>query len=140
MSRLRRWLKVAGFWNYVLDGLAVLAAQDVFRVYRLQRPVGEFVVFRSHRLRHRELQRVRKYYQASHKAINPNGIVPIGPELDFSTADLRRVRGWCEAAHLMNGEVVDRTSYSSQTAAQQCGSKFHLDRPVFVVEAEKIHR
>jgi hypothetical protein len=33
-----------GFWNHTLDGLAVLAAQGVFRVYRLQRPVGELAV------------------------------------------------------------------------------------------------
>jgi hypothetical protein len=32
------------FWNHVLDGLAVFAAPGVFRVYRLQRPVGEFTV------------------------------------------------------------------------------------------------
>lgn len=32
------------FWNHTLDGLAVLAAPDVFRVYRLQRPVAELVV------------------------------------------------------------------------------------------------
>jgi hypothetical protein len=33
-----------GFWNHTLDGLAVLAAQGVFRVYRLQRPVAELAV------------------------------------------------------------------------------------------------
>ena len=27
---------------------------------------------------------IRRHYYTSHKAINPNGIVPIGPELDFS--------------------------------------------------------
>jgi len=32
------------FWNYTLDGLAVLAAPDFFRVYRLQRPVVELAV------------------------------------------------------------------------------------------------
>jgi hypothetical protein len=32
------------FWNYTLDGLAVLAAADFFRVYRLQRPVVELAV------------------------------------------------------------------------------------------------
>ena len=32
------------FWNHTLDGLAVLAARDMFRVYRLQRPVAELVV------------------------------------------------------------------------------------------------
>ncbi len=31
-------------WNHALDGLAVLGAKGVFRVYRLQRPVPELVV------------------------------------------------------------------------------------------------
>src|SRR6516225_3079696 len=29
------------FWNYALDGLAILRAADLFRIYRLQRPVAE---------------------------------------------------------------------------------------------------
>jgi hypothetical protein len=32
------------FWNHTLDGLAVLASADQFRVYRLQRPVAELAV------------------------------------------------------------------------------------------------
>jgi hypothetical protein len=32
------------FWNHTLDGLAVLAAADLFKVYRLQRPVAELAV------------------------------------------------------------------------------------------------
>jgi len=32
------------FWNCTLDGLAVLGARDFFRVYKLQRPVGELAV------------------------------------------------------------------------------------------------
>lgn len=32
------------FWNHTLDGLAVLGARGMFRVYRLQRPVAEFAV------------------------------------------------------------------------------------------------
>ena len=32
------------FWNHTLDGLAVLAAPNFFRVYRLQRPVAELAV------------------------------------------------------------------------------------------------
>lgn len=32
------------FWNHSLDGLAVLGAGGLFRVYRLQRPVSELVV------------------------------------------------------------------------------------------------
>lgn len=32
------------FWNDSLDGLAVLAAEGLFRVYRLQRPVAELAV------------------------------------------------------------------------------------------------
>src|SRR5690606_15056197 len=31
-------------WNHTLDGLAVLRSADVFRVYRLQRPVPELAV------------------------------------------------------------------------------------------------
>jgi hypothetical protein len=32
------------FWNHTLDGLAVLGAPGMFRVYRLQRPVAELVI------------------------------------------------------------------------------------------------
>ncbi|MFH1084312.1 MAG: hypothetical protein V1772_00925 [Chloroflexota bacterium] len=32
------------FWNHTLDGLAVLGARGIFRVYRLQRPVAQLVV------------------------------------------------------------------------------------------------
>ncbi|HUW25903.1 MAG TPA: hypothetical protein VMW07_05175 [Gallionella sp.] len=32
------------FWNHTADGLAVLSAPGLFRVYRLQRPVAELVV------------------------------------------------------------------------------------------------
>ena len=32
------------FWNHTLDGLAVLGAPDLFRVYRLQRPVPELAI------------------------------------------------------------------------------------------------
>jgi Bacterial archaeo-eukaryotic release factor family 3 len=32
------------FWNHTIDGLAVLAATGMFRVYKLQRPVSELVV------------------------------------------------------------------------------------------------
>jgi hypothetical protein len=32
------------FWNHTLDGLAVLAASDLFKVYRLQRPVAELAI------------------------------------------------------------------------------------------------
>ena len=32
------------FWNHTLDGLAVLGAGGMFRVYRLQRPIAELVV------------------------------------------------------------------------------------------------
>jgi Bacterial archaeo-eukaryotic release factor family 3 len=32
------------FWNHTLDGLAVLATSDIFKVYRLQRPVPELAV------------------------------------------------------------------------------------------------
>jgi hypothetical protein len=32
------------FWNHTLDGLAVLGARGLFRVYRLYRPVAELVV------------------------------------------------------------------------------------------------
>ena len=34
----------AEFWNHTLDGLAVLGAPDLFRVYRLQRPVAELAI------------------------------------------------------------------------------------------------
>jgi hypothetical protein len=32
------------FWNHTLDGLAVLGARGMFRVYKLQRPVAELAV------------------------------------------------------------------------------------------------
>ncbi|HNR14304.1 MAG TPA: hypothetical protein PLG17_06510 [Thermodesulfobacteriota bacterium] len=32
------------FWRHTLDGLAVLRAPDLFRIYRLQRPVAELIV------------------------------------------------------------------------------------------------
>jgi len=32
------------FWNHTLDGLAVLGAKGIFRVYNLQRPVAELAV------------------------------------------------------------------------------------------------
>jgi hypothetical protein len=32
------------FWNYTFDGLAVLAASGIFRVYKLHRPVREMAV------------------------------------------------------------------------------------------------
>jgi hypothetical protein len=32
------------FWNYALDGLAILRAADLFRIYRLQRPVAELAI------------------------------------------------------------------------------------------------
>jgi hypothetical protein len=44
---LEPFLGLAGdrdFWNHTLDGLAVLRAKGMFRVYKLQRPVAEFVV------------------------------------------------------------------------------------------------
>jgi len=34
----------SGFWNHTFDGLAVLGAPGIFRVYKLQRPVGELAV------------------------------------------------------------------------------------------------
>lgn len=34
----------ADFWNHTADGLAVLSAPGMFRVYRLQRPVADLVV------------------------------------------------------------------------------------------------
>jgi hypothetical protein len=33
-----------GFWNHALDGVAVFANADLFKVYRLQRPVSELAV------------------------------------------------------------------------------------------------
>jgi putative glutathione S-transferase len=36
---------------------------------------------------------IRRHYYTSHKAINPSGIVPIGPELDFSAPHGRGGRG-----------------------------------------------
>jgi len=44
---LKRFLALADdntFWNHTLDGLAVLGAKDMFRVYKFQRPVAELAV------------------------------------------------------------------------------------------------
>lgn len=46
-ARLASFRTLAGdraFWNHTLDGLAVLAAPGLFRIYRLQRPVPERAV------------------------------------------------------------------------------------------------
>lgn len=46
-SLLEPFLALAGdhdFWNHTLDGLAVLGARNIFRVYKLQRPVAELAV------------------------------------------------------------------------------------------------
>ena len=52
------------FWNHTLDGLAVLGAKGMFRVYRLQRPMAELVIvadsFHTKPLR-RFLQSVGRY-------------------------------------------------------------------------------
>ena len=32
------------FWNHTMDGLAVLSAPDLFRIYKLQRPVAELAI------------------------------------------------------------------------------------------------
>lgn len=44
LARLNELADDREFWNRSLDGLAVLAAPDLFRVYRLQRPVPELAV------------------------------------------------------------------------------------------------
>jgi hypothetical protein len=44
MEPFRALARDEGFWNRSLDGLAVLGAADLFRAYRLHRPVPERVV------------------------------------------------------------------------------------------------
>ncbi|MEO8985072.1 MAG: hypothetical protein ABI300_05550 [Rhodanobacter sp.] len=44
LAPLRALADDTPFWNHTLDGLAVLAAPDFLRVYRLQRPVAELAV------------------------------------------------------------------------------------------------
>jgi putative glutathione S-transferase len=66
---LRRLVDYPNLWAYTRD------------LYQSPR-IGETVNF----------EHIRKHYYTSHKAINPNGIVPIGPELDFSAAHGRGVR------------------------------------------------
>ena len=44
LNPFRKYVNDSEFWNYALDGLAMLGAPDFFRVYRLQRPVPELVV------------------------------------------------------------------------------------------------
>jgi hypothetical protein len=44
LTPLRELAADTDFWNHTLDGLAVLVAPKMFRVYRLQRPVPELAV------------------------------------------------------------------------------------------------
>lgn len=44
LTRFHELADDTGFWNHSLDGLAVLGAADVFRVYRLQRPMPELAI------------------------------------------------------------------------------------------------
>ncbi len=44
LAPLHAMAEDADFWNHNLDGLAVLAAPDFLRVYRLQRPVAELAI------------------------------------------------------------------------------------------------
>jgi hypothetical protein len=44
LGRFHNLAADAGFWNRVLDGLAVFATPNLFKVYRLQRPVRELAV------------------------------------------------------------------------------------------------
>jgi glutathionyl-hydroquinone reductase len=61
---LRRLVDYPNLWRY---------ARDLFR----QPGISETVNF----------DHIRNHYYTSHRAINPNGIVPIGPELDFSAGN-----------------------------------------------------
>lgn len=44
MQRFRNLSDDRGFWNHRTDGLAILAAADIFHVFELQRPVQELLV------------------------------------------------------------------------------------------------
>ncbi len=44
LERFRTLADESPFWHRTLDGLAVLATADIFKVYRLQRPVPELAV------------------------------------------------------------------------------------------------
>ncbi len=44
LAPFRELAEDADFWNHPTDGLAVLGAHDLFRVYHLRRPVAEFAV------------------------------------------------------------------------------------------------
>lgn len=59
---LRRLVDYQNLWGYI---------RDLFQ----QTGIAHTVNF----------DHIRRHYYVSHKMINPNGIVPIGPELDFST-------------------------------------------------------
>jgi glutathionyl-hydroquinone reductase len=58
---LRRLVDYPNLWRY---------ARDLFQFPGISGTVN--------------FEHIRKHYYTSHKAINPTGIVPIGPELDFS--------------------------------------------------------
>ncbi|MBA2351470.1 MAG: hypothetical protein ACR2FI_10795 [Burkholderiales bacterium] len=44
LKRFRALADDVDFWNYTLDGLAVLGARDFFKIFRLQRPVPELAI------------------------------------------------------------------------------------------------
>jgi glutathionyl-hydroquinone reductase len=66
---LRRLVDYPNLWGY---------ARDLFQLPGIAGTVN--------------LDHIRKHYYTSHKTINPTGIVPIGPELDFSAAHKREAR------------------------------------------------
>jgi glutathionyl-hydroquinone reductase len=67
---LRRLVDYPNLWGY---------ARDLFQLPRIAPTVN--------------FDHIRRHYYTSHKAINPTGIVPIGPELDFSAPHGRARRG-----------------------------------------------
>ena len=44
LAKLRKLGEERDFWNHTFDGLAVLISPEIFRVYRLQRPVPELAI------------------------------------------------------------------------------------------------
>ena len=65
------------------------------------------------------LAHIKRHYYQSHKRINPTGIVPVGPVLDFDAA-CRTRQGCRPSAHLLNKEASTWKSAISAHPACAC--------------------
>ncbi len=104
------------FWNHTADGLAVLGAPGLFRVYTLQRPVAELVVV-ADSFHTKPLMRIAqsadryqilglsrnalKVFEGNRDALNE--VLPFDPESQTATELLGKDPGGREGAHRAYG-------------------------------------